>query len=104
MNLADKIDKTLTIGSILAKKTLQGDLHSSPWSIELSHRIKYLSYWRLVVSQLRTKTSHIKRLDHLNKELPSTYDKSYSSIKDAHKKRREARKGFRNTISNSTEI
>ena len=43
IKLADKIDKNLAIGSIYAKKTLQRDLHNSPCSIELSHRIKNLS-------------------------------------------------------------
>ena len=104
MKLSDKIDKTLTIGSIHVETMLQGDLHNSPWSIKLSHRIKHVSYLRLVVSQLQTKTSYIKRLDRLSKELPLTYDKSYSSIKDAYKKRRDARNELRKTISNSTEL
>ena len=43
LKLADKIDKTLAIGSIYAEKTFQRDLHNSIWSIELSHRIKNLS-------------------------------------------------------------
>ena len=30
MKFADKIDKSLTIGSIYAEKMLQGDLHNSP--------------------------------------------------------------------------
>ena len=77
MKIADKIDHTLTIGSIQSGTMLKGDLHNIPWSIELSHRIKYLSYWVLVFSQLQTKTLYIKRLDELSKELPSTYDISY---------------------------
>ena len=86
MNLAVKIDKTLAIGSIQAENKLKGDLHNSPWSIKLSHRVKHLSYWRLVVSQLQTNTSHSIRLDIINKELPSTYDSLYSYIQDAYKK------------------
>ena len=37
-------------------------------------------------------------------ELPSTYDKLYSSIKNAHKKRRDTRRELQNTISNSTKL
>ena len=37
MKLAIKIDKTLATGSIQAENKLKGDLHNSPWSIELSH-------------------------------------------------------------------
>ena len=65
MKIVDKIDKILTIGSIHAVKTLKGALHTIPWSIKLNHRIITLLY-----------QSHIKRRDELNKELPSTYDKS----------------------------
>ena len=62
MKVADKIYQTLTIGIIQARKTLKGDIHNNPWSIELSYRSKYLSYWGLVVSQLQTKTSYIRHL------------------------------------------
>ena len=48
--------------------------------------------------------SHIKRLDELSKELPSIYDKSYSSITDAYNQRRDVRKELRKTISNSTKL
>ena len=54
-----------------ADKKFKGDLHKSPWSIELSNRIKNLSYWRLVVSQLLTKVSHVERLSTLAKKTPT---------------------------------
>ena len=104
MNIADKIDKTPTIESIQAENKLKGDLYNSPWSIELSHRIKYVSYWRLVASQLQTHISYSIRLDILSNELPSTYDTLYSSIQDFYKKRRCTRKELRITISQSKEL
>lgn len=51
----NNLDRILTRGMIQAEKKIKGDLNKNHQSIELSHRIKYLSYWRLVLSQLLTK-------------------------------------------------
>ena len=87
-----------------ADKKFKGDLHKSPQSIELSNRIKNLSYWRLVVSQLLTKVSHVERLSTLTKKLLPSYIMIISTMTGAYSKRRTACKKLRKHISRSSRL
>ena len=67
MKEIDKTDNTLTRGMIKAEKIIKADLYTSPWYIELSNRIKHATYWRLAISQLLTKVSHMLRMQQIAK-------------------------------------
>ena len=93
MKEINNIDITFTQGALFSKNELKKDLHNSPWSLELEHRIMHLSYWRLVVSQILTKNfSHADRLQTIIKELPTTFNTSYLTIPNAFKNKTIARK------------
>ena len=70
----------------------------------ISNHIKHLSYWRLAVSQLLTKVSHIVRLQALVTQLIPSYDVSISTVTGLHTKRRTARKELRQRISQSSKL
>ena len=100
----DNTDNTLTRGMIKAEKTLKVDLHISPWSIPLRNRIKCLSYWRLTISQLLIKVSHIVRLQKKATQLPLSYDVPISTVTEAYAKIRTSRKKLRQMISQSSKL
>ena len=97
-------DNILTKGMIKAEKTLKVDLHNSPWSIPLSNRIKFLSHWRLAISQLLIKVFHIVRLQKKATQLPLSYDVPISTVTEAYAKRRTARKKLSQIISQSSKL
>ena len=101
MEHIDKLDNTLARGMIKVEKQFKGDLHKIPWSIELRNRIKYISYWWVVVSQLLTKVSHAERSSKITKHFPQSYAIAFSTVKDVSTKRRNARKERRKKITQS---
>ena len=48
-------DSTLTIIMKHADHKIKTDIHNSPWTFELDHRIKHLSFWKITVSQIKQK-------------------------------------------------
>ena len=64
----------------------------------------YLSYWRLVVSQILTTISHANRLQLIIKRLPTTFNPSYLTTSNAFKNKVVAQKKLTETIANSNNL
>ena len=97
----NKLDNTLTRGMLKAEKKPKGVLHKSQWFIELSNRIKHLSYWQMVVSQLLTQVSYSEWLRIIAKRLYPLYAISISNVTHAFAKRCNAWKELRQAIAQS---
>ena len=64
----------------------------------------YLSYWRLVVSQILTTISHANRLQLIIKRRPTTFNTSYLTTSNAFKNKVVAQKKLTETIANSNNL